>query len=163
MRVHQSEEWMTKVEIAAHLKCTPRYINTLMRRGILPYLKMRGLLRFDPQDCSLALQRFKTRSRFGLDSRPASEPIIPARLEAPHPTDCPRPASGQNGIPRSSTVQTICAKAFDAPEEAREYLDEIIRFGGAAVDIPTNDALRKSEKASITVIILQSTPVLQPA
>jgi len=146
-----SEEWMTKAEIAAHLKCTPRYINTLMRRGILPYLKTRGLLRFNPEDCSLALTRFKTRSRYGLDGR-ATEPTVPiiysAKLALPAAiSKCPTSEEQPNA---SVATQSICAKAFDSPEKAKRYLDEMIQ--------PAVENTRLHNQAPITVIILQSAP-----
>jgi hypothetical protein len=146
-RTSGSEEWMTKAEIAARLKCTPRYINTLMRRGILPYLKTRGLLRFDPEDCSLALKAFKTRSRFALENRTtAVSPclIAPGTLAAPL------------AINPSLPAQKICAQVFESPEHARKYLDELIRSGPSVLELPTSEA--QNQKAPITVIILQSTP-----
>lgn len=149
MREHTgSEEWMTKVEIAAHLKCTPRYINTLMRRGILPYLKTRGLLRFNPEDCSLALTRFKTRSRYGLDGR-STEPNAPLVSLAKSAAAVSERTSSAERLNPSLDAQSISAKAFDSPEKAKQYLDEMIQ--------PTKDAT-SNEKAPITVIILQSAP-----
>lgn len=144
------ENWLTKTEIAAHLKCTPRYINTLMRRGILPYLKTRGLLRFNPEDCSLALTRFKTRSRYGLDGKstgPNAPVIVSAKVALP--AGILERTTSEARSNTSLTAQSICAKAFDSPEKAKQYLEELIE--------PTKDATTHG-KAPITVIILQSTP-----
>jgi len=55
---------ITKKVIAARYAVTPRTINTLMRKRILPYVKVGALVRFDPADCDRALAAFRVKSRF---------------------------------------------------------------------------------------------------
>ena len=54
--------WVTKKEIAEHLKCCPRTINNLMSRRILPYRRVGKLLRFELGECDRAIDAFKVSS-----------------------------------------------------------------------------------------------------
>lgn len=56
---------INKKSLAARYSCTPRTINNLMRKGVLPYVKIGSLVRFDPADCDRALAAFRVKSRFG--------------------------------------------------------------------------------------------------
>lgn len=57
--------WMTKSQLATHLRCSPRTINNLMRRRVLPYVKLGRLVRFDRTRCDVAMMAFCRRSSFG--------------------------------------------------------------------------------------------------
>lgn len=87
--------WKTKREMADYLGCTQRHINTLMRRRVLPYIKHRGFVRFDLEECDRALEAFKTRSLFGTPER-RPPPPLPRPLAPPLP-----PGNGQPPLPRS--------------------------------------------------------------
>lgn len=54
--------WVNKRELARHFACSPRTINNLMARRILPYSRIGKILRFDLAACDRAMQRFRTRS-----------------------------------------------------------------------------------------------------
>lgn len=56
---------ITKKVLAARYSCTPRTINNLMRKRVLPYVKIGALVRFDPADCDRALAAFRVASRYG--------------------------------------------------------------------------------------------------
>jgi excisionase family DNA binding protein len=60
--VSPGKNWLTKRQLADHLNCSLRTINNLMRRRILPYLKVGGLVRFDLEACETALKAFYNRS-----------------------------------------------------------------------------------------------------
>jgi len=55
-------QWATKADVAAHLKCSLRTINNLMRRRILPYVKIGKMVRFQLQDCDHAMARLRRKS-----------------------------------------------------------------------------------------------------
>lgn len=50
--------WMTKVEIAQHFQIGVRTVTDWMRRGILPFVKVGHVVRFNKLDCEMALQKF---------------------------------------------------------------------------------------------------------
>ena len=52
------DELLTKQELAARLKKTPRCIERWMRRGYLPYIKIAHTVRFRWNDVLEALERF---------------------------------------------------------------------------------------------------------
>lgn len=49
---------MTKVEIAQHFQIGVRTVTDWMRRGILPFVKVGHVVRFNKLDCEMALQKF---------------------------------------------------------------------------------------------------------
>ncbi len=55
-------QWLNKVEIAQHYRCSARHINKLMKRRILPFLKMGRFVRFDRSACDQAIKAFQTRT-----------------------------------------------------------------------------------------------------
>jgi hypothetical protein len=58
---HTGDELLTKQELAARLKKTPRCIEQWMRRGYLPYIKIAHTVRFKWHDVLQALERFTIR------------------------------------------------------------------------------------------------------
>jgi excisionase family DNA binding protein len=58
-------EWLNKAEIAQHFRCSVRHINKLMRRRILPFLKIGRFVRFDRAACDSAIKAYETKSLFG--------------------------------------------------------------------------------------------------
>ena len=58
---HSGDELLTKQELAARLKKTPRCIEQWMRRGYLPYIKIAHTVRFKWHDVLEALERFTIR------------------------------------------------------------------------------------------------------
>jgi hypothetical protein len=58
---HPGDELLTKQELAARLKKTPRCIEQWMRRGYLPYIKIAHTVRFKWHDVLEALERFTIR------------------------------------------------------------------------------------------------------
>lgn len=159
LETNGSEEWVTKAEIAARLKCTPRYVNMLMKRGILPYLKTRGLLRFDPEACSHALQSFKTRSRFEPNARSQTNKglqISTGTLTAPSVDHASAGDSPDHGKQTNPGDQTICARVFASPEQAMEHLQQLM-IGDKGM-AGAEGAGGANKEAPVTVIVLQSTP-----
>ena len=49
-------DWRTKAEIAGHYQIGVRTVTKLMRRRILPYGKLRNLVRFDVAACDRAME-----------------------------------------------------------------------------------------------------------
>jgi len=58
-------DWRTKAEIAGHYQIGVRTVTKLMRRRILPYGKLRNLVRFDVAACDRAMEFFGNSSRPG--------------------------------------------------------------------------------------------------
>jgi hypothetical protein len=58
-------EWLTKREVAVHFKCSVRHINSLMKRRVLPYVKMGRFVRFDVAACDLSIKRIQIKSVLG--------------------------------------------------------------------------------------------------
>lgn len=56
---------ITKKVLAARYSCTTRTINNLMRKGVVPYVKIGALVRFSPEDCDRALAAFRVASSYG--------------------------------------------------------------------------------------------------
>jgi excisionase family DNA binding protein len=56
------KDWQTKSEIAGHLKCDIRTVTNLMRRGILPYVKIGRIVRLDLRECDQAMEKYKHQS-----------------------------------------------------------------------------------------------------
>jgi excisionase family DNA binding protein len=56
--------WRIKAEMAQYYRCDIRTITNLMRRRILPFVKIGRLVRFNPAECDEAMQKFKRRSSF---------------------------------------------------------------------------------------------------
>lgn len=57
-------EWANKAEIAQHFKCSARHINKLMRRRILPFVKIGRFVRFDIAACDQAMKNYQVKSLF---------------------------------------------------------------------------------------------------
>jgi excisionase family DNA binding protein len=57
-------QWANKGEIARHFKCSARHINKLMRRRILPFVKIGRFVRFDVAACDQAMKSYQTKSLF---------------------------------------------------------------------------------------------------
>ena len=60
---HMGRDWRTKAEIAGHYQIGVRTVTKLMRRRILPYGKLRNLVRFDVAACDRAMEFFGNSSR----------------------------------------------------------------------------------------------------
>jgi len=56
--------WRIKAEMAQYYRCDIRTITNLMRRRILPFVKIGRLVRFNPAECDQAMQKFKRKSSF---------------------------------------------------------------------------------------------------
>ena len=115
--------WVTKAEMAKHLNCTPRYINVLMRRRILPYVKTRGLLRFDLADCDRALQLFKTRSL----ADPTQQPAVPQARPRPAPAAPPPTplAPEAAALPDDQATPLVRFEMFTSLIQMRTFLDTL--------------------------------------
>ena len=58
------KNWKKKREIAGHFKCNIRTVTKLMRRGILPYVKIGRFVRLDVDECDRAMEKYKSKSLF---------------------------------------------------------------------------------------------------
>jgi hypothetical protein len=54
--------WRSKHQIAEHYGCDIRTITNLMRRRVLPYVKIGRFVRFDVGECDQAMEKYKRRS-----------------------------------------------------------------------------------------------------
>jgi hypothetical protein len=61
---YAGRHWKTKAEIAGHFQIGLRTVTKLMQRRILPFAKLRNLVRFDPSECDQIFGSLKTRTRF---------------------------------------------------------------------------------------------------
>jgi hypothetical protein len=67
MNAHQSQiaaseptgPWRLKKEIADHYRCDLRTITNLMRRRILPFVKIGRIVRFNVEECDRAMNKYK--------------------------------------------------------------------------------------------------------
>jgi excisionase family DNA binding protein len=55
-------QWLTKAEIADHIGVSKRSVTKLMRRRVLPYVKVGRIVRFDLEACDRAMMGFQVRS-----------------------------------------------------------------------------------------------------
>ena len=55
-------EWRTKEEMAQYYRCNVRTVTNLMRRRILPFVKIGRIVRFDLAACDSAMRRYQRRS-----------------------------------------------------------------------------------------------------
>lgn len=51
--------WLTKAALAQHYSISLRTVTNLMRRRVLPYVKIGHVVRFDPQSCEQAMRKFE--------------------------------------------------------------------------------------------------------
>jgi excisionase family DNA binding protein len=56
--------WKTKTEIAGHFQCHVRTVTKLMKRRILPFVKIGRLVRFDVAECDRAMERYRSKTIF---------------------------------------------------------------------------------------------------
>ncbi len=75
-------KWVTKRAMAAHWGCTVRTVGNLMRRKVIPYVKVRGLLRFNLHECEAALRRYRASTLLEHAHAPP-EPVFPQPPQAP--------------------------------------------------------------------------------
>jgi hypothetical protein len=55
-------QWLNKAEIARHYDCSVRHINTLMKRRVIPFLKIGRFVRFDRAACDHAMKGYETKT-----------------------------------------------------------------------------------------------------
>ena len=109
-------KWITKKALAARLSCSQRHINNLMRRGVLPFTKVRGFLRFDPDQCDAAFNHYCTRSILESSKREDAAPhgmMHYEHLLGPIP---PQPSAGPSPMTQ--------VNVFGSLPELRVFLDE---------------------------------------
>ena len=58
------KNWKLRREIACHFKCNIRTVTKLMRRGILPYVKIGRFVRLDVDECDRAMERYRSKGLF---------------------------------------------------------------------------------------------------
>lgn len=58
------KNWKTKSEIASHFQCNIRTVTKLMKRRILPFVKIGRLVRLDVDECDQAMEKYKFKSRY---------------------------------------------------------------------------------------------------
>lgn len=51
--------WMTKEEVAQYFCTCPRTINNWMTRRVIPHVKVGRLVRFNREDCQVALRAYE--------------------------------------------------------------------------------------------------------
>lgn len=54
------QRWLSAIQLAAHLGISRRSVSNLMRRRVLPFVKIGRLLRFDIESCERALRQFES-------------------------------------------------------------------------------------------------------
>ena len=58
-----SPRWATKAGIASHFGIGLRTVTNLMRRRVLPHVKLGRLVRFDLEACEVAFRRYEVRDQ----------------------------------------------------------------------------------------------------
>lgn len=58
-----NNEWRSKKEIAAHFGIGLRTVTDWMRRRIMPFVKVGGVVRFCVPDCEAAVRKYLINSR----------------------------------------------------------------------------------------------------
>lgn len=53
------DEYFTAAEVAQQLKCTPKHVNTLRKRGELVATAIGGMYRYAPEDLNAYLRKQK--------------------------------------------------------------------------------------------------------
>ena len=51
--------WLTKADLALHYSISLRTVTNLMRRRVLPYVKIGQVVRFDTLACEQAMRKFE--------------------------------------------------------------------------------------------------------
>ena len=51
--------WLTKAALAQHYCISLRTVTNLMRRRVLPYVKIGHVVRFDPEACEQAMRKYE--------------------------------------------------------------------------------------------------------
>lgn len=101
-KAQPGRSWATKAEVAAHFGCDKRTIGNLMRRKIIPYVKIRGLLRFNLADCEAAMGQYRSRPFWEREAQSGGRASPGPRQEAiptpPAPEESAPPAA-QPGEP----------------------------------------------------------------
>jgi excisionase family DNA binding protein len=59
-----AKTWKTKMEIADHFQCHIRTVTKLMKRRILPFVKIGRLVRFDLAECDRVMERYRSKTIF---------------------------------------------------------------------------------------------------
>ena len=114
-------KWVTKRQLAAHFGCDVRTIGNWMRRRILPFVKIRGVLRFDLLNCEQALAQFRSKTLLERGQGPSA--TSPAKPAAPPPLAPPQPVH-----PESTVLQGV----FGSPAEVPLALKEVLSRGEMA-------------------------------
>ena len=52
--------WLTKADLAQHYSISLRTVTNLMRRRVVPYVKVGRVVRFDQHGCDQAMRKFET-------------------------------------------------------------------------------------------------------
>jgi hypothetical protein len=119
---HSDQKWVTKTEVAAHFGCNIRTIGNLMRRKIIPFVKIRGLLRFDLHECEEAMRQYRARPIWERD-RPATGKLPPAPSNGASP---PPPPEASPPAPRTAGGMPIILQgAFSDVVQLRKALTEL--------------------------------------
>jgi hypothetical protein len=62
LRAEQGSPWRKKAQMAEYYDCDLKTISNLMRRRILPFVKIGRFVRFNLPECDRAMERYKRKS-----------------------------------------------------------------------------------------------------
>ena len=54
------DRWLTKADLAQHYSISLRTVTNLMRRRVVPFVKIGRVVRFDRHGCDQAMRKFET-------------------------------------------------------------------------------------------------------
>ena len=91
-----SRRWLNALEMANHLGVSRRQVSNLMRRRVLPYVKIGRVVRFDLEACEQALRHFEIQS-VGQIKGTASAHVASPKSQ---------PSNAQRSSPRSFMTAT---------------------------------------------------------
>lgn len=109
--------WMTKSELAEHFGCDKRTIGNWMRRKIIPFVKIRGVLRFNLRDCEAALCQYRQKP-FWDSGKPAARDTVPV----PQQTSPPPPDEAPPSPPSFDTSLILLKGQFTNREQVERAL-----------------------------------------
>lgn len=142
----KAQIWLTKTEIADHFRCDVRTIGNLMKSKILPFTKIRGLLRFELADCEQAMRQYRTAT---LSER--KKPAASATTETiSHPVNVLPPPSTVPGTAARKSLGAVVA------QEAFQGADELKTGVTAALEMPD---IAQAEGGTWMLLIIPSASV----
>lgn len=129
MEANDGKKWLTKSEVAAHFNCDIRTIGNLMRRKVLPFVRIRRLLRFDLVDCEEAMRQYRVATIWERKEPAAS---IAPQLTRNAPMMVPPPSIAIASTAMNSAGAVVVQGPFEGDGELRTGVTGALGLPGIA-------------------------------